>query len=79
MNWQDHIEQKPGVMCGKPVIKGTRITVELLLERLGDGWPAEDVLASIPGLEPKHIQAAQAFAAAYLAGEESVFLETAPQ
>ena len=37
MRWQEYIERNPKVMVGKPVIKGTRITVELILERLGYG------------------------------------------
>ena len=75
MDWRDYIEQRPDVMMGKPVIKGTRLTVELILERLGDGWPPEDVLASYPDLRPEHLQAAQAYAAAHLAMEETVFLQ----
>jgi len=35
MKWEDYIEQRPDVMLGKPVIKGTRLTVELILEKLG--------------------------------------------
>ena len=75
MDWRDYIEQRPDVMMGKPVIKGTRLTVEFILERLGDGWPPEDVLASYPDLGPEHLQAAQAYAAAHLAMEETVFLQ----
>ena len=44
MRWQDYIEQKPEVMVGKPVIRGTRITVELILERLGNGATDRDIL-----------------------------------
>ena len=61
MNWQDHIEQRPDVMLGKPVIRGTRLTVELILERLGNGAPVEDILESYPQLRREHIQAAQAY------------------
>lgn len=75
MDWRPYIEQRPDVMLGKPVIKGTRLTVESILERLGDGWPASDVLAAYPDLRPEHLQAAQSYAAAYLALEESVFAE----
>ena len=39
MNWREYIEQRPEVMLGKSVIKGTRLTVELILERLGNGAP----------------------------------------
>lgn len=73
MNWQDHIEQRPDIMMGKPVIKGTRLTVELILERLGNGAPIEDLLDSYPQLRREHIQAAQAYAAAYLAFDRSVW------
>ena len=75
MDWQEHIEQNPLVMGGKPAIKGTRITVELILERLGDGWKEEDLLKSYPHLTADHIRAAQAFAAASLRRDEVVFLD----
>jgi uncharacterized protein (DUF433 family) len=73
MDWREYVEQDPEVMLGKPVIKGTRLTVELILERLGDGWPQEDLLTAYPDLKPEHIRAAQAYAAAYLAMDETVF------
>lgn len=76
MKWQDYIEQDPAVMGGKPVIKGTRIAVALILERLGNGWPIGDVLASLPGLTEEHIRAALAYAAAYLDMEDTVFLHS---
>lgn len=63
MNWQEYIEQRPDVMMGKPVVRGTRLTVELILERLGNGAPVEDLLDSYPQLAREHIQAAQAYAA----------------
>ncbi len=74
MRWQDYIESNSKVMVGKPVIKGTRITVELILERLGDGWTDVELLASFPHLKPEHIRAAQAYAAAALATDEVIFL-----
>jgi uncharacterized protein (DUF433 family) len=65
MNWREHIEQRPDVMLGKPVIKGTRLTVEMILEKLGNGASYEDLLASYrPVLKPEHILASQAYAAA---------------
>jgi uncharacterized protein (DUF433 family) len=53
----------PAVMMGKPVIAGTRITVELILEKLGAGETIEQLLASYPRLTPEAIQAALTFAA----------------
>lgn len=73
MHWRDHVEQNPAVMCGKPVIMGTRITVAHILELPGSGWPMEDVLDSCPGLSLEDIQAAQAYAAAYLELDETLF------
>ena len=44
MCWRDRIERRPSVLVGKPVIKGTRISVEFVLDRLADGWTFEDLL-----------------------------------
>ena len=71
----DRIEINPAVMFGKPVIKGTRLTVELILERLSDGDSEADLLDSHPRLCPEHIRAALAFGAASLSAEENVFAE----
>ena len=73
MNWQEYIEQRPDVMMGKPVFKGTRLTVELILEQLGNGAPEDDLLRAYPKLKPEHIRAAMAFAAAALGSEETIF------
>ncbi|NOT00362.1 MAG: DUF433 domain-containing protein [Phycisphaerales bacterium] len=61
MTWSDYIERNPEVMCGKPVIKGTRITVEFILERLGNGWSVDELIESFPHLRPEHFRAASAF------------------
>ncbi|MFH1739279.1 MAG: DUF433 domain-containing protein [bacterium] len=73
MNWRDHIEQRPDVMLGKPVVKGTRLTVEQILESLSEGATEADLLAAHPRLRPEHIQAAMAFAAASFSTEMTVF------
>jgi uncharacterized protein (DUF433 family) len=67
------IEINPEIMGGKPVIRGTRIPVELVLRKLGAGMSAEAVLADHPRLTLDDIRAAQAFAADYLADEEVVY------
>ncbi len=46
MNWRDHIHSDPAVLGGKPVIRGTRISVELVLEYFADGGSVADVLAA---------------------------------
>jgi uncharacterized protein (DUF433 family) len=73
----DHprISQNPKVMVGKPVIRGTRITVELILRRLGDGWSVETILEQYPNLSREDILAAQAFAADYLESIRTVAAE----
>ena len=57
------IESNPDVMMGKPVVAGTRITVEMILEKLGAGETTEQILTAHPRLTPEAIQAALAFAA----------------
>lgn len=71
----DRIEVNPKVMLGKPVIRGTRITVELVLRKLGEGATHEDLLAAYPRLTERDIQAAITYAADTLAHEENVLLE----
>ena len=62
MKWKDHIEVNPAVLAGKPIIKGTRISVELILVRLADGWSMEDVLASYPHIKREDVLAVLSFA-----------------
>ena len=59
----DLIVVDPDILVGKPIIKGTRISVELVLARLADGWSFDDLLAAYPHLTHEQLQAAVAFAA----------------
>lgn len=59
----ERIEINPEVMVGKPVIRGTRIPVELILEKLAAGLTAQELLRSYPRLGPEDISAALLFAA----------------
>jgi uncharacterized protein (DUF433 family) len=68
----DRIVIDPKIMFGKPVIKGTRITVELILRKLAAGMTEADILAHHPHLTLEDIRAAAAFAADHLASEEIV-------
>ncbi len=69
------IVSDPKVMMGKPVIRGTRITVEIILRLLGQGRTVEELLDAYPDLTRQDIQAAQAFAADYIAGEKVLVAE----
>lgn len=68
----DRITVDPKVMFGKPVIKGTRITVELVLRKLGQGLTEAQIIAHHPHLTADDIHAAAAFAADHLANEEVI-------
>ena len=63
---EELIQTDPSIMMGKPVIAGTRITVELILEKLAAGETTEQMLAAHPRLTREAIQAALAFAACAL-------------
>lgn len=67
------IEMNPDIMGGKPIIRGTRIPVELVLRKLGAGLSVEAVLADHPRLTADDIRAAQTFTADYLADEELIY------
>jgi uncharacterized protein (DUF433 family) len=71
----DRIEVNPKIMLGKPLIKGTRITVELILRKLGEGATENDLLEAYPNLTKRDIQAAILYAADTLANEETVLVE----
>ena len=67
------IEINPDIMTGKPVVRGTRIPVELILRKLGAGASVEAIIADHPHLTRDDIRAAQAFAADYIAHDEITF------
>ena len=71
----ERVEINPHVMFGKPVIKGTRITVEHILRKLAGGMTVGEIIADHPHLAPEDIYAAAAFAADYIAQEEIVFAD----
>ena len=72
----DRIEINPKVMMGKPVIRGTRIPVELILRKLGEGAKERELLEAYPRLTKEDIQAAIRYAADTLAHEETIILSS---
>lgn len=64
MNWRDRITADPDTLMGKPRIKGTRIGVVFLLDRIAEGWTSADILESYPHLTREDVAAALAFAEA---------------
>lgn len=72
MTPEHRIEVNPKIMLGKPVIRGTRIPVELLLRKLGEGATEEELLDGYPRLSREDIRAAITYAAEALAHEENV-------
>lgn len=68
----DRIEINPGIMLGKPVVRGTRITVELILRKIAEGATEEVLLDAYPTLKKKDIKAAIVYAADTLAHEETL-------
>jgi uncharacterized protein (DUF433 family) len=75
MRGQERIEVNPKVLLGKPVIRGTRISVELILRKLGEGASDRDLLESYPHLTKEDIRAAITYAADTLAHEETMIAE----
>lgn len=71
----ERIELNPKVMMGKPVIRGTRIPVELILRKLSEGATEADLLDAYPRLTREDIQAAIGYAADTVAHEETLILE----
>lgn len=62
MNWQDQIEINPAILAGKPVVKGTRLSVTLIVGHLAQGWSIEDLLTSYPSLTEAGVRACLAYA-----------------
>ena len=63
LNWKKHIESNPEILYGKPIIKKTRIPVDLILEKLATGDSHRDLLDAYPNISDKDINACLLFAA----------------
>ncbi len=70
MDWKQHIVVDPAVLVGKPIIKGTRLAVEFIVELLSEGWTQQQILANYPGITLEDIQACLGYAAESLRAEK---------
>ena len=76
MDWHDRIIVNPRILVGKPIIKGTRIAVEFVMDLLGRGWATEQILQEYDHLTPEDIQACLAYASDVLKAERVYLLQT---
>ena len=69
---RDRITVDPGILVGKPIVRGTRLSVEFLLSLMANGWPEAEILRIYPGLEREDLLACLDYASERV-GEEQVF------
>ena len=74
MNWKPRIVADTSVLAGKPIVKGTRLSVDFILSLFAEGWTEQQVLDNHPQLSVEDLKAVSAFAQACLAEEEYVAL-----
>jgi uncharacterized protein (DUF433 family) len=70
VGWEERIELNPDVLQGKPVVRGTRLAVELVVDLLAQGWTQERLVENYPNLKPEDIRACLAYASAALRDEK---------
>ena len=71
MNWQDHITADPAVLVGKPILRGTRLSVEFILGLIAQGWPEQEITRNYR-LTSEQVRACATYAQERL-NEEKVF------
>jgi len=76
MEWRERIEINPQVLVGKPIIKGTRISVEFVVDLLGRGWSTDQVLHEYDHLTAADVQACLAYASDMLKSERVYLVPT---
>jgi uncharacterized protein (DUF433 family) len=69
MDTHKRVTLDPGVLGGKPVIRGTRLSVEFIIDLLAEGWTQAEILNNYPGIEGEDIRACLAYAGAILRDE----------
>jgi len=71
MDWKERIIIDPKILVGKPVIKGTRLAVEFIVELLAQGWPESEILRNYPGVTHEDIAACLMYATNILKAEKT--------
>jgi uncharacterized protein (DUF433 family) len=79
MNLPDRIEINPDVLTGKPVVKGTRISVELIMELLSEKWAVKEILDNYPALDREDVYACLRYATETLKSERVYPVATDPE
>lgn len=77
MDWEARITVDPQILVGKPVIRGTRLAVEFMLDLLTQGWSYNEILRNYPGIEQADILACLAYARDILRDEKVYTLQPA--
>ena len=75
MDWKERIRVDPNILVGKPVVKGTRLAVEFIVDLLAQGWSHEEILRNYPGLTTEDINACLHYASEILHTEKVYPLE----
>ena len=75
MDWKERIVVDPSILVGKPVVKGTRMAVEFIVDLLAQGWSEDEVLRNYPHLTTEDIRACLRYASAVLHAEKVYPLE----
>jgi uncharacterized protein (DUF433 family) len=70
MDWQDKIIVDPKILVGKPVVKGTRLAVEFIVDLLAQGWSEAEIIRNYPGLTHEDIAACLKYATSVLKAEK---------
>jgi uncharacterized protein (DUF433 family) len=70
MDWQTRITLDPNILAGKPIVKGTRLAVEFIIDLLAQGWSVDEILRNYPGITIEDVQACLGYASATLKAEK---------
>lgn len=70
MDWKEHIIIDPEILVGKPIVKGTRLAVEFIIDLLAQGWTENEIIRNYPGITRKDIQACLSYASEILRAEK---------